>query len=386
MLGCNSPDEYERENFCPKLSNASAICKKCQAWEEADLFWHRWFMGGILPDFWRTRRERAKQHTSDEQSVGRASAEINKTILTTLASINATILVIVFALLVAFFVYYYPALSQSKEKLSDMRNIIAQTMSMPFYTIVDSKKYSDYFKDGGILDMHRVENELFKIASVRVPEERQRSLIDVGTKPPSLQEEARQRAPRLLEILALLSRSYPYSDKSVMGPQAVQGWEEPQRHAYDEKWRDDLFSVNAYLAWIWLGQKDDILSLMTIYKKIYPEEQAARLKQNVLLATRNAGRRMTEADVQEQLRPFKNYFENLPFDRMTMEFFERVNFIQQNMIPQIRDLSYKLDFFQKQLGIKKHSTIVIIYIITLLIFGVATPLFVHISYQPSKWV
>src|SRR5262249_7863434 len=204
----------------------------------------------------------------------------------------------------------------------------------------------------------------------------------VGTKPPSRQAEARQHAPRLLETLALLSRSYPYSDKSVMGPQAVQGWEEPQRHAYDEKWRDDLFSVNAYLAWIWLGRKEDILSLMTIYQKIYPEEQAARLKQNVLLATRNAGRRMKKANGQKQLRPFKNYFENLPFDRMTMEFFERVNFIQQNMIPQIRDLSYKLDFFQKQLGIKQYITIVIIYIITLLIFGVAAPLFVYISYQP----
>ena len=56
-MNCASPDDYERLNFCPKQSNASAICKKCEAWQEADHFWHRWFMGGILTDFWHTRRE-----------------------------------------------------------------------------------------------------------------------------------------------------------------------------------------------------------------------------------------------------------------------------------------------------------------------------------------
>ena len=56
VLNCASPDEYERQNFCPKLSNASAICKKCEAWQEADRFWRMWFMGGILTNLWRTRR------------------------------------------------------------------------------------------------------------------------------------------------------------------------------------------------------------------------------------------------------------------------------------------------------------------------------------------
>lgn len=70
VLNCASPDEYERQNFCPKLSNASAICKKCEAWQEADRFWRMWFMGGILTNLWRTRTEGWRLHMNDEQSSG----------------------------------------------------------------------------------------------------------------------------------------------------------------------------------------------------------------------------------------------------------------------------------------------------------------------------
>lgn len=78
MLGCNSPDEYERQHFCPKLSNASAICKKCEAWKEADRFWRRWLMGGILIDFWRTKRDEQTPHMNDKGSSEGAAGEVKR--------------------------------------------------------------------------------------------------------------------------------------------------------------------------------------------------------------------------------------------------------------------------------------------------------------------
>src|SRR5262249_2670721 len=67
-VNCGNPNDPDYQLICPKLSKPSAICKMCEAWQEADHFWRRWFKGGILTDFWRNWTEKRRLHTSDEQS------------------------------------------------------------------------------------------------------------------------------------------------------------------------------------------------------------------------------------------------------------------------------------------------------------------------------
>ena len=73
MSNCDNPNDPDHQLICPKLSNPSATCKMCEAWQEADRFWRRWFKGGILTAFWRTWTEERRLPMSDEQSSGGAA-------------------------------------------------------------------------------------------------------------------------------------------------------------------------------------------------------------------------------------------------------------------------------------------------------------------------
>jgi hypothetical protein len=58
---------------------------------------------------------------------------MEKSILTTIATINATFLSIIFASLSVYFFYAYPKISEYKEQLSDLRLNVSQIMDIPYY-------------------------------------------------------------------------------------------------------------------------------------------------------------------------------------------------------------------------------------------------------------
>jgi hypothetical protein len=254
-------------------------------------------------------------------------------------------------------------------------------MHLPVYYKAGSINYADYVTDGGILDLKRIRRELHEVSPVSIPDEIRKRFINVGVDLSSSSEETKRRATHLLDMINLLSISYPYSERSQIDSQSVKLASEPRRIEYDEKWRNDLISLNGYLSWLWQGRKDEILKLINTYKQIDQEEAIARLKaerERMLQAAKNAGQQLQEAELQEFLRPFSRI---VNFDRIITDFFERVNIIQTNVIPQVKSLSYKLDIFQNKFEIKKYVVITLIFTFSMMVFGVFLPLFVHLNIQ-----
>jgi len=88
---------------------------------------------------------------------------MKNTILTNLASINATIVGIIFAMLVAFFIYSYQTVTQVKEQLNDLRKTTAKIMHSPTTYWAGNIKYSDYVTEDKTLDYDRIRKEFLDI-------------------------------------------------------------------------------------------------------------------------------------------------------------------------------------------------------------------------------
>ena len=307
---------------------------------------------------------------------------MDNSILTTLASINATILGIVFAVLVAFFIYSYQLLSQVKEQLSDLRSSTAQMMHLPTFYKAGAIDYAEYRDQNGLLDFSRIRRELFDLSPVSIPDNMKKRFSEIGIEMTKSDEETKLRATRLLDIINLLSISYPYSERSDIDKGSLKLAVEPKRLEYNEQWKNDLVSLNGYLSWIWQGRRAEILTLISDYKKIHDAERrnefdAARKK--IIDDMKRAGRQMTEEEVEEMLAPFRH---QILFERIITDFFERVILIQNKITPQIKELSYKLNLFQQRLEIKKYLSLSLAFTLMMLIVGIFLPLFVHLYWNP----
>ena len=306
---------------------------------------------------------------------------MDNSILTTLASINATILGIVFGVLVAFFIYSYQLLYQVKEQLSDLRSSTAQMMHLPIFYNAGSIDYAEYADDNGLLDFPRIRRELHDLSPVSIPENIQKRFSEVGIEMTPSGEETKLRATRLLDIINLLSISYPYSERSQIDKQSVSLAIEPKRLEYDEQWRNDLVSLNGYLSWIWQGRRVEILRLISDYKKLYDDERQKEFdaeREKIVNEMKRTGRQVTEAEAEEMLSPFRH---DIPFERIITDFFERVILIENKIIPQIKELSYKLNLFQQRLQIKKYLSLTLTFTLIMLIVGIFLPLFIHLHWN-----
>ena len=306
---------------------------------------------------------------------------MSNTILTTLASINATIVGIIFAVVVAFFIYSYQVLTQVKEQLTDLRITTAKIMNMPVYYQAGSINYSDYVSEDGTLDYDRIRHELFDISPVTIPEGIRQRIINSGIELASTQDEIKTRATHFLDIINLLSVSYPYSEKSKIDKKSVALSLEPKRLEYDAKWQNDLISLNGYLAWIWRGRKDEIMKLMYDYKKLDRDERAQRLEaesQKIVQAFQKGGQNITAEEAKLRLQPFEY---SIDFEKIVSSFFDRVNMVEANVVPQVKDLSYKLNVFQEKFEVKKYVVLSLVFAVFILVVGVFLPMFVHLYFK-----
>ena len=307
---------------------------------------------------------------------------MDNSILTTLASINATILGIVFAVLVAFFIYSYQLLSQVKEQLSDLRSSTGQMMHLPTFYKVGAIDYSEYKDQNGLLDLSRIRRELSDLSPVSIPDNMKKRFSEIGIEMTKSDEETKFRATRLLDIINLLSISYPYSERSDIDKESLKLAVEPKRLEYDEQWKNDLVSLNGYLSWIWQGRRSEILTLISDYKKIHDAERRNEFdaeRKKIIDDMKRAGRQMTETEAEGMLAPFRH---EILFERIITDFFERVILIQNKITPQIKELSYKLNLFQQRLEIKKYLSLSLIFTLMMLIVGIFLPLFVHLYWNP----
>lgn len=305
---------------------------------------------------------------------------MDNSILTSLATINATILSIIFAGLLIYFFYSYQVLSQLKENLGDWRIKTAQTMSLTIYYKVGIINFGDYMKEGKP-DLKKIRDELHDVSPISLPDEIQKQLFNAGVlESPEIQ--IKQKTGKLLDFINLLSISYPYAERSSIDQKSVKFSFESKRVEYDANWKNDLMSLNGYLTWLWQGRQSEIMKLISDYKALYDKDMFEKFnkdKQKMIDDMKKAGRHMTEAEAEERLSPFKH---DIDFNKIVLDFFNRVLIVESKIVPEIKELSYKLDFFENKFKIKKYMTITLSVAAVMLILGTFLPLFIHLYYKP----
>ncbi len=302
---------------------------------------------------------------------GRTSME--NSILTTLSSIHATVLSILLGALLVYFFFSYQKVSELKELLNDMRLDISQIITTPNKTIIIKKRvlnFNDFTKNDTI-DFRKIRDELSNLKLLKIPDDIRKELEKSGVIS-SQKDEVIAIGDRLLDIINILSKSYPYS--TTMRDDKLSN--NKVKHAskeYDEVWKINLIYNNSYLSWFWRVQKDEILKILTVYNEIFYEEELKSIKESNQKFKKNAPKSINTEMYSNMLQTLK-----IDFKFIVEDFFKRVNTIEIDYIPQIKETSNKLDFYLSKFNIKKYLTITFISSFIILIIGVFLPLFIRL--------
>jgi hypothetical protein len=298
---------------------------------------------------------------------------VTNSILTTLASINATVIGILLGVFIALFLYSYQILSQTSDKLNDLRWQVANIMHLKTFYKPKEVNLGEYTNSDGLVNLPKIKVEIFRILTSQIV----KNLMQEGTNEGKLEqkEEVKKLSNSLFGLTYLLSISYPYSNLSIINSKGQTIFGEPKRIDYDPGWQNDLINTNNFLCWIWRYNKNKCMELILTYRQILKEEH---LKE-ILAENKENKSIKREAKINVNLI---NHIYDIEFEKIISDFFEKVIFIEDTIIPQIKDLSFKMNVFEKQFNIKQYSIIILIFSFFMLIVGIFLPLYIYLYWKP----
>ncbi len=276
---------------------------------------------------------------------------MDNSILPILPGIHVTILSILFAVLIVFYFYSEQTVSSLKEQMNDLRTKVAQTMyNQPRFPL-NSSELEEYFKDN-TLNQTNIEKKLWELSSVMG------SLEITKTAPPHprmgedyIEKTIVESAEQLLKMITVLTYVYPYCERPKDANGIPTGISNIIRKDSTPEWKRDLIGLNFYLSWFWQTRGDGITRLISEY-------DAISAKKNTKQRTR------------------------LNFPQFVADFFTQVQFIQTQIIPELSEKSYKLNFYENKFKIKTRLVFAFLLSIVMLIVGVFLPLFFHLYIKP----
>jgi len=275
---------------------------------------------------------------------------MDNSILPILPAIHATILSIIFAVLIVFFFYSYQTVSNLKEQMNDLRTRVAQTMSSQLRSPLNFE-LEDYFKDNTLNHLN-IEKKLWELSSVMG------SLEITKAAPPHprmgedyIEKTIIESAEHLLGIITVLTYIYPYCERPKDANGIPTGISNIMRKEYTPEWKRDLVRLNFYLSWLWRTRSEGFTKLISEYDEISAKK-----------------------DTKQRFR--------LNFPQFVADFFTQVQFIETQIIPELSEKSYKLNFYENKFKIKTHLTQAFLMAIFVLVFGIFLPLFIHLYFKP----
>jgi hypothetical protein len=164
-------------------------------------------------------------------------------------------------------------------------------------------------------------------------------------------------AHKLLDVVHLLLNNYPYNRTNInIG--LLNANLNVEREEYD-----DLWAQNIILSSYWKTHKDITLNILSNYQNTYLKLDINKLSS-----------RKTKVNLSNEL--YYNYRDHID------EFFKRILIVENDIIPKIRSLSYRINLYQNRFSLKKMSILTISIAFSILIIGIFLPLYIHLYCNP----
>lgn len=289
-------------------------------------------------------------------------------ILSILPTIHATIITIVVTVLVAIFMYAYQVMHPIKDKLISLRYQVVTIIGMPIYKSGKFNAY-DYIKDRK-LDYSKIKNAFSGINIF--------SNIDIE-KNYGIKSKLEFNVPLdiiinnsdlILNLITLISFHYPYNCDIDL--------------EYTREWQEFLFKFNDYLLWYWQANKHGINELLRQREQYEIKEQKEiheKALREYIISIEKDGGKVSDKEI-ENIRKEHHHVISFNFAKPVNEFYNKIIFIQENILPQIAENYSKLTLYQNIFKVKSYLSTSLIISIALLFLGVALPLFISIFYKP----
>ena len=284
-------------------------------------------------------------------------------LLCTIASMHGRFLSIICAVLFAFYMYYYQQAETCRLKLNDLRLRVARTMIIPAYHDPCGINVEDYFDANG-LDIRKTVEAFYDQLGYN-PDTRIQAILSESGLDVAATFQYDQRVSRLLGLINLVANIYPYSTRSrKTSPGIASVMYSDLQKDWTLEWQRDLGSLNFELTMLWQRRRVAIEDLI---------------------------RRYSEANVKDEANPRSDSLgQNRDLRRMVVStftetierFFNTVVQMNQDILPELNDYSFRLARYQA-LRLDKATLINTLSPISLvLLFGVVVPLF--LSLRPVR--
>lgn len=264
--------------------------------------------------------------------------QLDKSIYSEIASINATMLSIFFAFVSGLLVYENQKTESLINELDGLRNEISKTMECSV-VIVEGKYKSTYVKKDSI-DIPKVSDFFCDLSGI--------SLLPQASE--DYEKGVDVLGERLLVLISYIMRFYPYCGNDG----SHQVWKN-----YDEKWARDVMFLNAFLNLRSDSGEVKIRRIMEEYDRIKNKNMSSWLKGHNTI--------------------YNNAL-------IVSDFFQKNRSVSV-IIKELQGVQSKLQSVQNNLKIKNHIQYYLVIFLSILLIGVFVPLALSCScYNKVKWL
>lgn len=292
--------------------------------------------------------------------------ERRKSLFEVLPSIHGTMLSITVGLFGLFALFAYQKINTQIDLLASYQYQISQELKPTLMTNINDIAFLD---STGNIDLPSVRRRFWEIAGVPRSLDRSKEIPEQW-RGYNNDEYLDSACFDLFGLIELVSRSYPYYGGNNLDAILSKKWD------IEKDWIDELIRFNTYFDIYWKTNQASIQDLLIRFRDLDIQRQV-RLKEetaNRVIASRNESGLPTSS---EEINKMLNFTPIIVIEnyRHVEAFFIKVDFIQKNLVPEIRECRTLLNMYKNEFKLRSRSRVLLLIALFVFILGIVLPVF-----------
>lgn len=296
-------------------------------------------------------------------------------IVENIPAIHATIVGVAAAFFSAFFIYAYQKVTEAQKELDKALETAKDVSTLNSASLVGKTSLLD--KNGNLdwKKCRRLIHEATTILSVL-------NITRSNTNSPTFHEKNdNQEVIRIVNELNHFFRlffiNYPMNVESIVS--TSQSPLENLTHTFDSTRYSEIGDRITYLSWIWDTSQQSLIQLFDIYDQIIQQENQNKMQSEINKSISQLDRSLpnyqeVENRIRLQWQDIYNSFNQIRNTHLLMNFFERIQVYQTQVMPSLKETLNEFETFNDQFEIKKLTKYFLYTTIYIIVVGIIIPL------------
>lgn len=296
-------------------------------------------------------------------------------IVENIPAIHATIVGVAAAFFSAFFIYAYQKVTEAQKELDKALETAKNVSTLNSASLVGKTSLLDKNENLEWKKCRILIHEATTILSVL-------NITRSNTNSPAFhQKNDNQEVIRIVNELNhffhLFFTNYPMNIESIVS--TSQSSLENPTHTFDSIRYSEIGDRITYLSWTWDTSQQSLIQLFDIYDQIIQQENQNKMQSEINKSISQLDRSFpnyqeVETRIRLQWQDIYNSFNQIRYTPILMNFFERIQVYQTQVMPTLKETLNEFETFNDQFKIKKLTKYFLYTTIYIIVLGIIIPL------------